>query len=100
MQWGAGRDLARAVLCRAFLDATAVLPTYSGSNGVAQVREAKATALVFLLSRSVDAQETRAFWFYLAGREEPTTERMKEIIERHAVARELDHGGEENADTT
>lgn len=83
--YDSGRDLARAVLVRAFMDAVDVIPPWSTEQHVKRRREAKEDALAFLLSRSPDRSAMREFWFRLAEREEPDQRVIIAAIERHAA---------------
>jgi len=80
------RNLALAVLARAFIDATTDIPEWAaGDFGATALRQARAQAVTFLLSLDPDNVYVRDFWFGAAGVTQPPRARMIEALERHAT---------------
>ena len=85
VSYEAGRNLARAVLIRAFRDATAHIPEWSDTPEAKEDRAEREDARAFLLSDDPKVAELRRLWYRLAERPEPTREKVNEILERYAA---------------
>ena len=81
VSYAAERDLASAVLARAFIDATTPVPDWTDDK---RARDAKACALHFLLSLDPDTVALRRLWYTLAERSEPPREQVIAILDAYA----------------
>jgi hypothetical protein len=84
--YDSGHDLARAVLARAFIDATTYVPDWSRDDHAQRVRDERADAIHFLLSLDKDTVALRRLWYTLAERPEPKRAEVIAILDRYAKA--------------